>query len=235
MAVDVVYPLGKGSIYNNFELRMSLRSIEKNISGVGNIYIVGEKPHWIKNVVHLQADDLYRIPDRNIMHKVNIACKNPSVSDEFLFLNDDHFILRPFRAPDFPFFYSESMSEHVRRRRGDGYGIRVKNSLEYLNARKLPSKYYDTHTPILYKKKAFIEHVVEKLDWNIPHGYVLKSIYANSINVDGVQMDDKKGGEAPSKKVAIFSTKPYIRTALQRWLTEQFPTQSAFENDNPGY
>ena len=48
--IDVVIPLGTGSRWQDNELRYCLRSIEKNLSGVNEVVIVGEKPKWLTNV-----------------------------------------------------------------------------------------------------------------------------------------------------------------------------------------
>ena len=52
---DIYYPVIK-SVNDNAELRFSLRSL-KNIEH-GNVYIVGYKPLWVKNVIHLPYNDI---------------------------------------------------------------------------------------------------------------------------------------------------------------------------------
>lgn len=47
--IDLVYILGSGSQWRNNELRFSLRSVQKNLKGYRNIYIVGENPGFLKN------------------------------------------------------------------------------------------------------------------------------------------------------------------------------------------
>ena len=51
--VDLVYVLGKGSRWQDNELRFSLRSVSKNLSNVGQIFIVGQIPDFVKNCVHV--------------------------------------------------------------------------------------------------------------------------------------------------------------------------------------
>ena len=55
--IDFLYVLGSGSEYNNLELRLSLRSIDKYAHNLGRVFIVGEKPDWIKNVIHIPVKD----------------------------------------------------------------------------------------------------------------------------------------------------------------------------------
>ena len=51
--MTVVYVLGTGSKWKNYELLYSLRSIEKNLKGFTDVVIVGELPSWIQNVIHI--------------------------------------------------------------------------------------------------------------------------------------------------------------------------------------
>ena len=40
--MDVVYILGKGSVWKDNEIRYSLRSIEKHLTGFDRVFIVGQ-------------------------------------------------------------------------------------------------------------------------------------------------------------------------------------------------
>ena len=68
--VDIIIPLGTGSKNNDDELRLLLRSIEKNGIGYRKIIVVASKiPSWLQNVVTLQMDDtLSHNKDGNIIH-----------------------------------------------------------------------------------------------------------------------------------------------------------------------
>ena len=90
---DLVYVLGKGSKYNNLEVKISITSMLKFCSHwVNEIYIVGENP-GIHNpkVHHIYAPDITKgNKDANIIHKILTAIwKIPSLTDNFLFCSDD--------------------------------------------------------------------------------------------------------------------------------------------------
>lgn len=225
--ISVVYALGKGSRLKDFEIKMSLRSVEKNLSNVKDVWVVGECPIWLK-VNHIPATDPFEIPDRNILSKIMKAVECPEVTDEFLFANDDHFLLKPFDAELFPYYYSMDMEAYLKSRGTDNYRRRVRNSYEFLKAKGLPTKYFDSHTPILYNKSKF-KHIMSELDWSKSPGFVLKSVYANSLNIEGTQQEDYKGNLIPTQNVNIFSTLPTIKASIQRFLMEQFPTKSKYE------
>src|SRR6187431_2538921 len=92
---DILIPLGKGSRHNDLELVYCLRSIEKHLKGVGNVFIVGESPERVKNCMHVSVKDSPNNWDRakNIYRKIRRCCSLPDLSDNFLFMNDDHFLL----------------------------------------------------------------------------------------------------------------------------------------------
>lgn len=225
--MDVCYTLGKGSKLKDFELRMSIRSVEKYLGNVGKVWIIGEIPEFIQNVNHIPAHDLYPVPDRNIMTKLTIACNQIELTESFLFMNDDHFLLDYFDADNFPYFYDGDLQTYCKKRGMDGYGRRAANSLKTLQTIDLPTKYFDIHTPITYNKELFQKHV-SSLDWT-KEGYIIKSLYGNAIKTEGVQMKDNKISMPPKQGDKMFSTFPQVKASVTRFLTEQFPEPSKFE------
>lgn len=227
--MDVVYVLGKGSRMADIELRFSLRSVEKYLTGFGKIIIVGERPDWLQNIVHLfMADDSRLSPDHNIMRKVGMACSSLDVSEDFLFFNDDHYLLAPFHVEQFPAFYQGDLETYCRNRGNDGYGKRAKSTLDYLKSHNLPVKYFDVHAPIVYNKELFLKHVHEAPGWG-GEGYIIKSLYANSLKIEGTPFRDQKINAPPAPGVKIFSTFPHIKASVTRFLQEIFPEMSKFE------
>src|SRR5688572_29644823 len=189
--IDVVYPLKEfGSRWKDNEIRYSLRSVEKHLHGVRNVYIIGHKPEFLQNVIHIPAKDADEIPDNNILQKVLVACKTPEISSPFLFMNDDHYLLADFDAETFPSYKFHTLSAYVERRGNDGYGRRARNTLKYLKDNGLPDNFFDIHFPILYDKKKAKE-IFSKLP-KIPDGYILKSIYANALRLPGEEIRDCK-------------------------------------------
>jgi hypothetical protein len=227
--MDIVYTLGAGSKYKNHELRFSLRSVEKFLTGYGKVWIVGECPDWVRNANHIPAADSGKNSDHNIMLKITAACNHPDVSEDFLFFNDDHFLLSPFDAPEFPYYCHGTLTAYVKNRGLDGYGRRANNTLQSLTKRGLPSQYFDVHTPIRYNKKAFLETVTGQ-NWDKTEGFIIKSLYTNALNIEGIEMKDGKLNALPGKDVKIFSTYPHVKSSIWRFLQEKFPQMSNFEH-----
>lgn len=227
MALTVFYPLNNGSRLNNFELKMSLRSVEKHLSSYSDVIIVGEKPDWIQNVNHIPFHDESTIPDYNITKKTERALQEVN---RVLFFNDDHYLLEGFDAETFPYFYYDTLDNYVKRRGLDGYGKRANNTMKLLKSKNLPTKFFDIHTPIIYERQAFLENVVS-LDWKqYKEGFVIKSLYANGLKIEGTSQKDSKSLHPPHMPVNIFSsTNAKPRASVQRFLMEKFPNKSKYE------
>ncbi|MFA5815861.1 MAG: hypothetical protein WC865_09615 [Bacteroidales bacterium] len=105
--IDIVYVLGTGSSWSDNEIRFSLRSVFKNLTNIGQIFIVGERPDGLKGFLHIDHPDEFPSTnaDGNIIRKVLQACKDPRVSEKFLIINDDHIIMKPMRAEKIPPFH----------------------------------------------------------------------------------------------------------------------------------
>jgi hypothetical protein len=225
--MDIVYPLGTGSLAKNLELRMSLRSVEKYLSGYDRIYIVGECPDWAQNVIHIPFVEQSAISDFNIMQKVSKVCQMPEVSEDFLFMNDDHYLLTKFEAKEFPYYYMGTLEDHYRTR-PDSYGRRARASMNYLKERGLPTKHFDIHYPIIYNKSLFLKHVTNGPDWE-REKFIIKSLYANGLQIEGEPAQDFKKNVLPTEGAKVFSSQPHIRPNVQRFLVEQFPKMCSFE------
>jgi len=227
--IDIVIPLGKGSRWQDNELRICLRAIEENLSNYRNIWIVGDYPKWLQNCYHIPKQDSQKlVPDKNIMLKVKAACLEHEISDSFLFMNDDHFLLKPFDAENFPNYYDRTLPEMYQLRGPSPYGYRIKNTYEHLLHIGKPVLHYDIHYPIIYQKRAFIERVVDDVDWDNRYGFIIKSLYANH-EPNKQQISDCKSQDIPRDYWPCFSTMPHMSEGVQKWLFKRFPNKSRYE------
>ena len=172
--MTVVYVLGTGSRWKNYELLYSLRSIEKNLKGFTDVVIVGELPTWIQNVIHIPAKDIPFKKEFSIFSKIVAACNDERVSENFLFINDDHFLIKEIEVKNVNYYYQFTLLEKWAKAHGH-YKQSILNVIEALNEVGGNDKYFDIHTPIIYNKKKFLE--LENFDWK--KEYVIKSLYTN--------------------------------------------------------
>lgn len=184
MAIDIIIPLNNRSTQKNLELHFCLRSIEKYLSGFGNVFIIGYMPDWVINTTHipLVEDPRNRFRDRNIMSKIVAACKNRRVSEDFLMVHDDHFLLADYEASEFPYYHCGPLVP------GEGqYGHTKQNTISLLGE----VNNYDTHCPILFNKEKFMR-TVALADWTKWYGYCIKTMYCVLNGIKGEHADDLK-------------------------------------------
>lgn len=185
---DVVIPLNDRSTQRNLELRYCLRSIQKHLTGIGNIFLIGHKPDWVRNVIHIPAEDdpRNRFRDRNIMNKMIIGCEDKRVSKDFQMVHDDHFLLSDYEAGTFPYYHCGPMVP------GEGqYAQTKQNTLSLFCGTNDVINNYDTHCPILFNKERFMRSV-PMADWSKWYGYCMKTLYCIMNGIEGEYMDDIK-------------------------------------------
>lgn len=109
--MDILYFLKEGaSKCDDFELRCSLRSIEKYGRNVGKVYIVGHCPDWL-------SDEVIKIPymvdpkkkkHKNLHSQLLYAIRNSDIgvrdNGEFLVSMDDHFYCRLVDFDNYPYY-----------------------------------------------------------------------------------------------------------------------------------
>lgn len=188
---DVVWILGEGSTWDNQEIKYSVKSVKKHLKGYRNLFVVGENPR-IEGVTHIPAKDPYKNnKEANICHKVKTACEHPDISDDFLFMNDDHFLLHDIKIEDIKPYSKEDL--FVSETKGIGR-YQVSRILTYrvLKERGLTTYNFDIHTPIIYNKKKFLE-VISQYNWaHFGNGFLVKSLYGNTLKLGHVPYSDCK-------------------------------------------
>lgn len=190
--IDCVYVLGTGSGWQDNELRYSLRSLEKFVSGIRDVYIVGHCPPWLTNVIHLPFPDSHGCKERNIMLKLAYACGHPDLSTNFLHIHDDHFALAPqeaFKIPNYAGAQLDKVALTIDP--GNNWRGAVTNTFEALKNAGLPTFNFDVHYPMLFNKNLYPE-IMDRFNWSLPRGFVVKSLYANSLKLTPTRITDIK-------------------------------------------
>jgi hypothetical protein len=182
--MDIVIALGTGSRWQDNELRYSLRSIEAYLKGFdGKVIIVGQKPKWLKNVHFIALDDVPGRKNFSIFQKI-VNSLDSVEGDDFIFWNDDHFLLKPLHIKDFKFWYDQDCHYYAHKATG-----LYKKAIT--NTNNLPGKnnyYTDIHTPIIYNKHRFAKLL--QLPWK--QEFVIKSAYTKMEDGPFESMKDLK-------------------------------------------
>lgn len=240
MKKSIIIPV-KSTTKTNTELIYTLRSLERHLKGFGDIFIIGKKISSLRGLKYINANDeaksMYK--ERNIFRKIILACKHPEVTEEFVFFNDDHFLLKDFDADNLPFYHKGDLSETMSKNMGD-YRKSLNHTRKYLLSKDKPTLDYDTHFPIVYEKKKFIHTFVysDDINWDKPFGFVIKSLYANMVGVKGEFGGDCKIQHKMSYNEIVekIGSKSFFSTSdgclnedMMRFLNEKYGTKSKYE------
>lgn len=222
--MDIVYILGKGSSYSNIEIMLSIRSIEKAKLKYRNIVIVGEKPSFLKNVIHIPVEDVDGVKDYRIAKKIEYLCTRPEISEDFLFFNDDFFITKNFNIEKYPYYHKGTL---LREKVKHPYYNYLNETYHYLKSINKESNHFDLHVPIIYNKAKFLElsHI-----WNPKSNFVVKSIYSNYHNIEGELKKDYKIKTPQDVNTECFSTYDNLDNGLLTWLFELYPKSTKYES-----
>lgn len=190
--LDVVIPL-IDNLSPHLELRYALRSLQ--YVSRGNIYVIGHKPRWLKNIVHIPFAEkaVKQLKEKNLYDKLATACQDERISENFIYFHDDHFLL-----PDFDinnYYCSETFESF------GNYNITIDNTIAITGK----TANYDVHCPMVINKAQFMQAFVN-LKWP-PWGYLIKTLYANHIRATPFNHSDLKFRRLMASE--------YIRDALQ--------------------
>lgn len=214
----VFIPLSPASTWLHNELRLALRSWVK-YGNIETLLIVGHKPDWLINVHHVEASDNYNKIE-SIFRKIKIAA---SLYPEFIFANDDHFLMQPLL--ELPYYYSCKLKD-FKGSAGDTFYRYVDQTY-----RLFPNgNFYDIHTPMICKSE-----VIDKMEHK--RDILFKSYYCNTVGVEGVELHDCKIGshirtdeiERYVRDRPFISTGESISVDLKKFLFEKFSEKSIFE------
>lgn len=105
--MDILYTLGRGSKWQDNELRYSLRSISKYGKNVGRIFICGDWcPGFVDRdkVTFIRCAQPYKDKFSNILYSIVYACEHSDISEDFLLSSDDHFYMQPTDFDNYPYW-----------------------------------------------------------------------------------------------------------------------------------
>lgn len=227
--MDVLY------LYKNFrfgeEIRLSLRTLEENIPH-DKVFIAGETHDWMTNIIHVDNPQ-NKSRHKNTLTSLLMALGRPDLSDDFILMHDDMFILRPFTS--LPVFNRGPLDEVIRNKdRGDPYTQRMIRVRGYLE-KKYPDQglfSYEIHTPMLFNKKDLLNTITGVLE-DYPNWYEMqyRTIYGNAFQIGGQTIEDPKLERyaAIPKNPVFLSSGMFTSKAIESVLSERFDRPSKYE------
>lgn len=231
--MDVVIPF-INSINGDKELLYALRSAERHIPNLDKAYVIGDVPRWAFNsdyLISVAAFDKKPIPsmkrDLNMMVKIAEACSMDEVSDYFIIMHDDNYLLKDFNPTT---YWHQGQ---VWNGKGD-YAI-----VEFNTRKALGEKInnYDVHAPHCVQKDAFMR-AMAYVDWMVPYGYAIKTLYAVVNGITGVYTSDCKMNVSWSVQVIqnMIRGREFFSIGDSAWkaemvkvIRELYPNKSKYE------
>lgn len=154
MTPDIVYVVRPGE--KNEELRFSIRSVIANLPH-RKVWIAGYCPKWLGNDIGVIKTQTR--PGGHVSAKANLraACEHPEVSEEFVYMNDDFFVMQPLN--ELPVMHRGSLAEVAKSdKMASSYQRHIGKTLEVLEKRGIQEPLmYDLHGPMTVTKTGMLE------------------------------------------------------------------------------
>jgi len=232
MKPDLVYIYSDIGLFDD-ELKYSLRSLKYIKDQYRNVVIVGDKPDWIKNIIHIKAKDKYSNKQCNAISKLAKACRNKKVSNTFILMNDDFIFLVPQKIE---IYHKKKLSDLASHYGRGQYYHSIKNSRKALKdlTRRTTFKNYELHYPFIYNKNKFLK-LFSQINWkHIPT--IHRSVYGNYYMVPGKELikdfkvyaDTYQNGITDQKFIST-DNQLMLNKKFKRLLKQKFPFKSKYE------
>ena len=231
---DVVIPYRTPSNFSEEELRYALRSISKNFLSLRNLYIIGDCPNWVKEVIHIPTNQYYSKVD-NVRGAYHLAVGLPGLSEDFVIWHDDVYLLEP--ISEIPLWYGDSLQEFLAKYQSR-YPFSYYTAIIERTTHSLPMElpHWELHTPYKVNKRAF----AEQLKTYVGQGILGRALYCNLFHQgEGQYHQDVKLYEVPGslgwqneqrfKTFASSDDKTFFQV-FYPVLREMFPSPCKFED-----
>lgn len=216
--MDVLYYIGGGSMHQNNELKYSLRALQKHCRDLGKVWVVGNKPQFLKDVEYIWLEDKDKWW-KNAFNKTMKAIES-GISDKFLLMNDDFYMLEDFNADSYPYFYRGEIPAQA----NNAYQEVVVNTRKKLIDMGLPYNHYGVHCPMVIeadKYQTLAKYMFEPLS--------VRCLYGNMF-CKGEKTSDCKGSKIKKNKTKCWSSTPWAPEVMAE-LQKLFPERSRFEKE----
>ena len=245
--IPVIIPLGNGSRSNDDELKILLRSLEKNARSLGTIYLATiYKPSWLK-----ESDELVVVPledhymdckDCNLFEKTHKVIEMYGLG-KFLWASDDNVLMQPIDLNDIPVIHNHRRNEEFTHNEANRWRTRVRNTLDWAwNTRGVHLEHqYECHCPQLFDGQALLEGM-KGVDYGKQPGltiYTTWRVVTDSWHGSVCQLDYKATYEKQDDKnyltddlkarMFIGYNDACFLNGLRERLFNEFPDRSRFE------
>jgi len=233
--MDVVYRYRRNG--SGDELRYSLRSLI-NIPH-DNVWVVGEDQPWLTRVRHLRRHQQSSNKWENSRGNLLAACRNDEISDDFILMDDDFFIMTPLQSiPTLHRGYIEDVIDsYARRHVTSNYSRGFPYTLELMKKMRIGAPYYcyELHVPIVINKAKLLESMDVLKGVKLECNFHIRTWYGNFAKIGGTQSRDFKFGnlsKLPNEPTFLSTSNTSFRSpnsVVRKYITRQFQEPSCYE------
>ena len=168
----------------NEELRYSIRSVVKNMPK-GNIWVIGGKPDWyIGNHIPVKQN-LPKV--RNAVKNLTTICESDIISNSFILMNDDFFVIRPVKTVEY--FNGGKLLDKIHQYEDLQPTSSYTRSLQETRSRLLKLGIED---PLDYELHVPMPMTKDRLSKALKNSSLFRSTYGNRYGVGGKTIKDVK-------------------------------------------
>ena len=226
------------------ELLYALRSWDKNCCFPADFVVIGDKEDWFSDEIHfIECPRVSDNPSVDTYHKLKVALESDLVTDDFIWTNDDIYVLQPI---DLSHIQLPKVLGPLDTSKYKGfYRENMQRTIDCLKQLGAACQNYGTHTPVMFNKASWLG-LIAKLDEQITQGMLYTSIYFNlqQPQVTAVTLDWRKDpfllpvvSQNPSTEVVkSLLPKMFLNNArsgyspwLESFLDKEFPAKCLFE------
>lgn len=226
------------------ELLYALRSWDKNCCFPADFVVIGDKEDWFSDEIHfIECPRVSDNPSVDTYHKLKVALESDLVTDDFIWTNDDIYVLQPI---DLSHIQLPKVLGPLDTSKYKGfYRENMQRTIDCLKQLGASCQNYGTHTPVIFNKASWLG-LIAKLDEQITQGMLYTSIYFNlqQPQVTAVTLDWRKDpfllpvvSQNPSTEVVkSLLPKMFLNNArsgyspwLESFLEKEFPAKCLFE------
>ncbi len=224
--MDILYYIGKGSHHNNQELRYSLRALEKHCKDIGDVWIVGNRPHFLNNNIKYLWEEDNGQWWQNAYRKTMSAI-NAGISENFLLMNDDFFMFRDFYAAKYPRYHKGEIMDKA----GNKYQEAIVNTKHVLQSLSKPTLHYGVHCPMRINAKKYkqLARFYEGEYAGLPLS--ARCLYGN-LFCKGTKVSDCKGENWRENITKCFSSKDWVSNDIWHKLEDLYAVPSKWEKED---
>ena len=247
--IPILCPLGTGSKSNNDELRILLRSIEKNAIGMSKFYLMTtHAPDWLKPNERLEIVPLEDPPlckDAVLIWKTLMTIKRKNITGDFVWVADDNVFMQPVDIRTIPPIHNHRPNSIFYKEPQTIWRKRVRHTLEWAKSKGIELQHqFECHAPQRFSTDLIVKNENDQ-EWMYDDTGLTITTYFRVISDTWRNSEDqtkwKQTYELPMEEIRTmkkedFCTKPFlgysdcgVQAGLLDRLEEIFPEPSQWE------